>query len=78
MYSSLDLRRRNEGGEHTMIWLGYGLMWLSVSAAVSVGLYVTHSAWCLWAFLLPALMKMSSGDKKGGEEVEIQEETSGD
>ena len=72
------LRQRKGGGEHTMMWLGYGLMWLSVSAAVSVGLYVTLSAWCLWAFLLPALIKMSSGNKKGGKEDEIQEETSGD
>jgi len=52
-----------------MMWLGYGLMWLSVSAAVSVGLYVTHSAWCLWAFVLPALIKMSSGNKKGGKKI---------
>ncbi len=76
MCSFLDLRRRKEGGEHAMMWLGFGMMWLSVSVAVSVGLYVTHSPWCLWAFLLPALMKMSSGGKKGGAEVEVQEETS--
>lgn len=29
--------------------------WISTALAVIVG-KVTHSAWCLWAFLLPLLM----------------------
>nr|DAW88477.1 MAG TPA: hypothetical protein [Caudoviricetes sp.] len=27
--------------------------WISVAVAVSVGIYITKSAWCLWAFILP-------------------------
>lgn len=34
------------------LWLSYGMAWLAVSVAVCVGIYITHSAWCLWAFLL--------------------------
>lgn len=30
--------------------------WISTALAVIVGIEVTHSAWCLWAFLLPLLM----------------------
>ena len=30
--------------------------WISTALAVTVGIEVTHSAWCLWAFLLPLLM----------------------
>lgn len=27
--------------------------WVATSIAVCVAVYYTHSAWCLWAFLLP-------------------------
>lgn len=30
--------------------------WISTALAVIVGIKVTHSAWCLWAFLLPLSM----------------------
>ncbi len=30
--------------------------WISTALAVIVGIEVTHSAWCLCAFLLPLLM----------------------
>lgn len=52
------------------MWLGFSLMWVSVSAAVSVGIYVTHSPLCLWAFLFPALMRMTSGKDGRGEKGE--------
>ena len=29
--------------------------WISTALAVIVGNKVTHSAWCLWAFLLPLM-----------------------
>ena len=29
--------------------------WIATALAVIVGIKVTHSAWCLWAFLLPLL-----------------------
>lgn len=47
-----------------MIWLGYGLAWLSTSIATSVGIYYTHSAWCLWALILPACINISSNKDK--------------
>lgn len=47
-----------------MIWLGYGLAWLSTAIATSVGIYYTHSAWCLWAFILPACIKISTSKDK--------------
>ena len=31
-------------------------MWLSVGIAVSVGIVITHSALCLWTFLIPAFI----------------------
>lgn len=36
-------------------WIGKGMKWIGVSIAVSVGIYITGSAWCLWAFLIPAI-----------------------
>ena len=29
--------------------------WISTALAVIVGIEVTHSAWCLWEFLLPLM-----------------------
>ncbi len=29
--------------------------WISTALAVIVGIEATHSAWCLWAFLLPLM-----------------------
>ena len=52
------------------MWLGFGIMWASVSAAVSVGLCMTRSPWCLWAFLLPALAKVTYEKNGRGEKDE--------
>lgn len=30
-----------------------GLMWISVAFAVSIGICITKSPWCLWALTLP-------------------------
>ena len=30
--------------------------WIATALAVIVGIKVTHSAWCLWAFILPLCM----------------------
>ena len=40
--------------EFKHIWKIYASMWFATAIAVSVGIYFTHSAWCLWALLLPA------------------------
>jgi len=39
-----------------MIWFAYAVAWASTSVAVGVGIYITKSAWCLWALLLPACL----------------------
>lgn len=48
------------------IWKIYAAMWLSTAIAVSVAVYVTNSAWCLWAFMFPALhaWKRLEGEKE--------------
>lgn len=47
-----------------MIYLAYGLAWLSTAIATSVGIYYTHSAWCLLALILPACINVSSKKDK--------------
>ncbi|MDO5574409.1 MAG: hypothetical protein Q4G60_10595 [bacterium] len=37
------------------VHLAFAVMWISVAIAVSVGIYVTKSAGCLWAFAFPAV-----------------------
>ncbi len=44
-----------------LFWLGYGLMWLSVSIAISIAIYFTHDIKCLWFFMIPALIKIKTG-----------------
>ena len=41
-----------------MIWIGYAAAWISTAAAVIAGMYLTGSAWCLWALLIPLMIKM--------------------
>lgn len=53
------------------LWISYGMACLAVSVAVCVGIYITHSAWCLWAFLLvPGVHKGNEKDDNN-EEGEI-------
>jgi len=40
-------------------------IWVSVSLSISVGLYYTHNSNCLWAFIVPALISISSGTSGG-------------
>jgi hypothetical protein len=42
------------------IAIAYALIWISVSVAISVGILVTGSLMPLWAFVLPALISVSS------------------
>lgn len=49
-------------------WIAYAVAWISTAAAVCCGIYFTKSAWCLWALLLPALLRVESKSKKEGEE----------
>ena len=47
-----------------LIWVAYSMMWISVSLAVSVAVYITKSAAPLWTFLIPAMIRVSSDDNK--------------
>jgi len=44
------------------------VIWVGVSACVGAGLYLTHNANCLWAFIIPALIGVTSGGKDTKEE----------
>lgn len=54
------------------MWIAYGVMWVSTALAACVGVYFTHSPWCLWALLIPACVRISQekktekDEKKGG------------
>ena len=40
------------------MWLAYASAWVSTATAVIVGIYLTESAWCLWALLIPLGINM--------------------
>jgi len=51
------------------LYIAYGMMWLSMAIAVSVGIYYTHSIHCLWFMLIPTLMGVHTDSKsKAGSE----------
>ena len=50
------------------MWISYGLVWLSVSMAVTIGIYVTKSLTPLWAMLIPLMVSVSS--KKDDNNIE--------
>lgn len=39
-----------------MMWFANAVAWIATSVGVVAGMYITKSAWCFWAFLIPALM----------------------
>lgn len=57
-----------------MIYFAYAMAWISTSVAVIAGMYFTHSAWCLWAFILPACTELNHKDKDDGESEEKKNE----
>lgn len=42
-----------------MIWIGYGMAWLSTAIAIVAALYYTHSINCLWFLVIPLLISLS-------------------
>lgn len=56
-----------------MIYFAYAMAWISTSAAVIAGMYFTKSAWCLWAFVLPACIELTH-KQKGKEEGGVTED----
>ena len=43
-----------------MIYIAYAFAWISTAIAVSVGIYYTHSIYCLWFMLIPAFMSVKT------------------
>lgn len=56
------------------IWKVFACAWLGTAIAVSIGIYLTQSAWCLWALFFPACLRTKSKAYKitddGYEEIE--------
>lgn len=51
-----------------MMWLTYASAWIATSAAVIAGIYLTGSAWCLWALFIPAMIRVTHKDDENDEE----------
>ncbi len=47
-----------------MVWIAYALVWISMAAVVSVGIFVTENWHLLWFMLLPCLISIRTTDKK--------------
>lgn len=60
-----------------MMWFANAVAWIATSVGVVAGVYLTKSAWCLWAFLIPALMMAVYADtytnKKNDDEEDENE-----
>lgn len=54
-----------------MVWFAYAMAWLSTAAACIAGMYFTHSAWCLWALILPACIKITNGKESEDKDNDI-------
>lgn len=52
-----------EGEKRDMKWT-HVAAWIGTAAAVGVGIWVTGSAWCLWAMILPAITQWAGGTDK--------------
>jgi len=50
--------------EAKMAWLAWGLMWVGVSAAVGLAVYITGSGMPLWAFLIPGSISFKTSPDK--------------
>lgn len=49
-----------EVGKMKNAFWAVGMAWMATSAAVIAGIYITKSANCLWALLLPAMLRTSN------------------
>lgn len=47
-------------------YTAYAIMWVAASAAILGAVYITHSAWCLWALLIPATVSLKYTSDKDG------------
>lgn len=56
------------------MWFAYAIMWISVSLATCFGIYITKSAWCLWALFIPIWVKLSQSSNSKSEDIEDKED----
>ena len=56
-----------------MIYLSYASAWISTTVAITLGMYFTHSPWCLLAFAFPSVIRLRHHCKD--EENEDEEES---
>lgn len=55
-----------------IVFLVYGAIWVSVAAAIIVAMEITRDMGCLWFFLIPAFINISSSssnEKENGNET---------
>lgn len=60
----------------TSVWFAYAMIWLSVSIAVSVGIYFTRNIHCLWFLLVPSFISIKTGslpNRNGYPSIEVPE-----
>lgn len=46
------------------VWVGYAAAWLSTAISISVAIYITHNAKCLWFLLIPGLISIHTDDER--------------
>jgi hypothetical protein len=56
-----------------LAYIAYALAWIAVAIGVSVGIYFTKSAWCLWAFIFPLFISITHNDKKSSYRINSSE-----
>lgn len=61
-----------------MIYFSYATAWVSTSVAAISVMYFAHSAWCLWAFSLPACIDFPCKCENSDESEESEDEQSED
>lgn len=44
------------------IWFAIAMIWVSMSIAVSIAMYITKSATPLWAMIIPTFLDISIGE----------------
>lgn len=60
-------RRNINMNELKYIWKIYFSMWFSTALAISIAIYFTHSAWCLWALIFPGMHTWKSNVNNTGD-----------
>lgn len=54
-----------------MVYFAYAIAWISTAFATGAGIYFTHSAWWLCAFVFPAIIAITKGGKEETDNKEL-------